>query len=349
MRRHEHTGSHVRQILGLLALIGAPAALTLWAVQPRPGPGYDAHDPTPYGYTISLTLFAIPVAVMLAQLVWRAATPVHRHALIAASAVMALVGFVLDLFFGESFFTFYNRGATLEWHLPAWSFAEWRWVPSYLPIEEFAFYILGGLFLLTLYVWIEERWLRDDEMEARIEHARNLPRLVHVHWTALLLWLAAIAAGFLYKRFVAQEPGIPGYFLFIMIIGVLPTVLFLHAVERFVNWRAFAQAFAVLLLVELLWEATLGVPFDWWNYKEAQMLGIRVAAWSDLPIEAILLWVVVAWDCIVAYEICRVFLHMDGHEHPRSVRERLFGSAPDSSPSAPPSSYGASGRRKIES
>jgi hypothetical protein len=325
MRRHQHGASEIRQILALVAMLGVPAAITLYAVQPRPGPGWDPMDPTPSGYTISLTLFAIPCAVMLWQLLRHPASPTHRHALVAATAVMALVGFVLDLFFGESFFTFPNRGATLEWHLPAWSFAEGRWVPDYLPPEEFAFYILGGLFFLTLYAWIEERWLRDDEPEARVAHARALPRLLHIHWPALLAWGAAIVAGLLFKRYVTREPGIPGYFLFIMCIGVLPTVLFLHAVQRFVNWRAFAQAFVILLLVELLWEATLGVPFDWWNYKEAQMLGIRIAAWAYLPIEAVLLWVVVAWDCIVVFEICRVYLHMDDPARPRPARARLFG------------------------
>jgi hypothetical protein len=45
-----------------------------------------------------------------------------------------------------------------------------------------------------------------------------------------------------------------------------------------------------------------------------------VRAWADLPMEAVLLWLVIAWDCIIAFELFRVYFHMD-----RPVRAALLG------------------------
>jgi hypothetical protein len=141
------------------------------------------------------------------------------------------------------------------------------------------------------------------------------------------VWVALTALGVWYK--LSRADGFPGYFLFIMILGFLPTFLFLRAIAVFVNWRAFAFSYGVLLLVSLVWEATLGVPYDWWNYKRERMLGIEVLAWSALPIEAVMLWLVIAWDCVIALEIYKVFFHMD-----RGVKAALLGTGRPASPSA---------------
>jgi hypothetical protein len=110
-------------------------------------------------------------------------------------------------------------------------------------------------------------------------------------------------------------------------MGFAPTVLLLNGLKAFVNWRAFAFAYGNLLLISLMWEATLAVPYGWWNYREEQMLGIVVLAWSNLPIEAVLLWMVIAWDCIIAFELFRVVLHMD-----RPIAEAMFGRRTASNP-----------------
>ena len=46
----------------------------------------------------------------------------------------------------------------------------------------------------------------------------------------------------------------------------------------------------ILLLISLLWEATLGVPYGWWNFQDDAMIGIRITAWSRLPIEEVCVW-----------------------------------------------------------
>ena len=147
-----------------------------------------------------------------------------------------------------------------------------------------------------------------------------MPRLLHISWKSLAIWAAFTGIGLLLKKFGPEPAGFPGYFLFVMTLGFLPTFLFANAVGPFVNWRAFGFAFGLLILVSLMWEATLGVPYDWWNYKDAQMLGIRVLAWSALPMEAVLLWLVIAWDCVIAFELFRLYFHME-----RPPRAALLG------------------------
>lgn len=309
-------------ILGMVLMIAIPAVFTLRTVHVRPDQARPEANPSPHGYTVSLLLFLFPVLV-LGALHMRRVKPVnHRRALLWAAGVISLMGFVLDTFFGHAFFIFRNEGATLGWRLPAWDWTTLQWVAAYLPVEEFAFYVLGALFVITTYLSLNDEWLSDYDPDVYWERAKRVPKLVHISWWSLVLWAALTGLGLLMKRFGPEPAGFPGYFLFVMTLGFLPTFLFARAIGPFVNWRAFAFAFAVLLLVSLMWEATLGVPYEWWNYHDQQMLGVRVLAWSALPVEAILLWLVIAWDCIIAFELFRVYFHME-----RPPRTALFGQA----------------------
>jgi len=307
-------------ILAMVGTLGLPAIFTLSRVSTRPESVHGVENPSPYGYTVSLSLFLLPVLVLMVFHMYRPKHHTHRSALLAASAVIGVLGFTLDTFFGHSFFTFRNEAATLGLRLPAWDWSALAWVPAYLPVEEFAFYILGALFTITAYLWFSEYWLQDYEPREYEENARAVGPLVQVSWWSLLVWAALLALGLAFKRVGPKPDGFAGYFVFLMVLGFLPTFLFLRAVAAFVNWRAFAAAYAALMLVSLVWEATLGVPYDWWNYKPQQMLGIQVNAWSGLPLEAVLLWLVIAWDCVIAFEIFRVFFHMD-----RKPMQALFG------------------------
>jgi len=313
----------IRALLAMVLVIGLPAILTLATVRAKPADASHTVDVSPYGYTVSLLLFLFPVLVLTA-LHMRAHRPnVHRRALLWSAGAIALIGFLLDTVFGHAFFTFRNPGATLGIRLPAWDWSTLAWAPAYLPVEEFAFYILGSLFVIAVYLWANDEWLADYDPDAHRERSRAVPKLIHLSWGALATWLVLLGLGFAVKRLGPHPDGFPGYFLFEMTLGFLPTFLFLRPIRDFVNWRAFGFAFGVLLLVSLIWEATLGVPYDWWNYKHEQMLGLRVVAWADLPAEAVLLWLVIAWDCIIAFELFRVFFHME-----RPVRHALLG-APD--------------------
>jgi hypothetical protein len=53
---------------------------------------------------------------------------------------------------------------------------------------------------------------------------------------------------------------------------------FFRTAQPFSNWRAFGLTFFLILLVSLLWETTLGVPYGWWGYRPPAMIGIDVGA-----------------------------------------------------------------------
>lgn len=212
---------------------------------------------------------------------------------------------------GHTFFIFPNPDATLGVRLPAWSFTDRAWIPDYLPIEEFAFYILGALFMIAVYLWADVNWVSDYEPRQYANLAAMQRRIIDFTPVPLLICAVLIAAGFLFKRFGAHpyNDGLPGYFTFQMLLAFLPTAVFLRGVRDFINWRAFAFAYFLLLLLSLLWEATLGVPYGWWDYKPESMLGIRITAWSNLPLEAVLLWLVAAWGAVVSFEFWRLVAH----------------------------------------
>lgn len=310
----------IRVLLGMIVILGLPAVLTLATINTRPETARSHENPSPYGYTVSLGLFLLPVLVLSALHMQKHKPTVHRRALLWSAGAIASIGFVLDTIFGYTFFTFKNPGATLGIRLPSWDWAAMSWVSGYLPVEEFAFYILGALFTIAVYLWANDDWLADYDPDHHRDMCKAVPKLIHISWGSLGIWAALLVAGLIVKRVGPHPEGFPGYFIFVMTLGFLPTFLFLRPIRDFVNWRAFGFAFGILIMVSLIWEATLGVPYDWWNYHHDQMLGITVLAWAELPIEAVLLWLVIAWDCIIAFELFRVYFHMD-----RPVRDALLG------------------------
>jgi len=315
-------GKDVALLLGMIAVLVVPSWLTLSTVRHEVGAVPPGANPTPWGYTISLTIFLVPVVTIGLWHLIAPRHPVDRKALFASTATVAGLGAVLDLIFGHTFFTFHNPGATIQVRLPAWSFAEMRWIPDYLPVEEFLFYILGGLFMIVVYLWADNVWLRAYEPEHYRDEIRKRQRLVHLSTPMFLLCVALILGGWLYKKYGphSSHDGFSGYFTFQVLLAFLPTVIFFRFVRDFINWHAFAFGWFILLLVSLLWEATLGVPYGWWAYRSEQMLGIHILAWRRLPIEAVLLWLVAAWGAVISYEFWRAFFHMA-----RPAREALFG------------------------
>src|SRR5262249_34846687 len=93
--------------------------------------------------------------------------------------------------------------------------------------------------------------------------------------------------------------------------------------QAFVNWRALSFTFFLLLLVSLLWEATLAVPYRWWGYRKEAMVGVFIGAWCDLPIEEPILWSAVTFATVIWYEAMKVFLTME-----KRTAEALFGARP---------------------
>src|SRR5213596_3136654 len=265
-------------ILGLLVL---PAALTLQTVQHPGRLEITSTNPTPLGYTVSLLFFLVPAAALLGWLRQRHDLALQRRACGRTLAVLAPLGFLLDLLFGNAFFTFPNKAATLSCEVPALGGA--------IPIEEFVFYLTGFMLLLLSYIWCDEYWMAAYNVPDYAVAAKGIPRIVRFHFASVGLGVVLIAAAIVYRKFLSGAPeGFPWYFVYLVCASLIPSAGFFHTARSFINWRAFSFAFFLLLLISLLWEATLALPYGWWEYRRRTMMGLHIGARSGLPIEAVL-------------------------------------------------------------
>lgn len=285
--------------LAMMTLIALPAALTLWQVKEAGRLETESPDPTPYGYTWSLLLFVIPAAVLSLWLFRRYDLKDQRRAALRVLPFLIAQGFALDLFFATRFFLFNNRGATLGWDIPV--------VGGSVPVEEFVFYASGFVAVLLFYIWNDEVWCSRYNDENYSEGLARSGRLVHFHKQSFAVGLCLIAAAWLYKRFVVGQVGWPSYFSFLVAVALVPSIGFFAAVRPYINWRAVIVTVFALLLISLLWEATLAVPYGWWGYQKSAMLGLTVDAWAFLPIEAVLVWLAVTYSTVIWYEVFKIW------------------------------------------
>lgn len=274
----------------------------------------DAKGESPYGYTWSLALFILPVLCLW----WWFANNRSRfdrnwRAFWWTVGLITPLWTVLDAALALRFFTFVNRDATLRWNFPGLH-PEHGW-GLFIPIEEFIFYWTGSLVILLTYIWACEVWVPayTQTPEEYEREADGITRATLIHWNYLWIGLAVFFAGWAYKYSWAPEHNdhFPGYWAFLLGIIVIPTSMFIRVVGRFINFRAFSFMLQLLLLVSLMWEVTLALPNEWWNYQREAMLGVMVKPWANLPAEAALLWLAAAFNNVVLYEVFKLFHHTE--------------------------------------
>src|SRR6202035_5145456 len=95
----------------------------------------------------------------------------------------------------------------------------------------------------------------------------DFARLLRFHPLSLFWALALIAAAVLYRSTIVRTPGFPGYFVFLVLGAMLPSAALLPSALPVINWRAFSLTVLIVLLISLVWEATLGVPYGWWGFQ----------------------------------------------------------------------------------
>jgi Lycopene cyclase len=272
-----------------------------------------AEDPSPLGYTRSLSLFVTPVAVLAWWFLRHPAYRFQRRAFWITLALLAPMGFLLDILFGTTFLTFANRAATLGIEVPV--------VGGSVPVEEFVFYVFGFLTMLLLYIWGDEYWLGAYKVPDYRAETQGLGRVVRFHLPSLLIGVALAVAGVVYKRFVSGTPGVvPGYFLFLVATAIVPSMFLFPTALPFINWRALGFTYFLLQLISLLWEATLALPYQWWGFRREQMLGLTIGAWTELPIEEVLLWMVSTYSTVITYEVVKIVRALE-----RPWLDALFG------------------------
>lgn len=276
------------------------AALTLVRVEDGVTPPPVAEDPSPLGYTWSLLLFILPIAYLLVWLVLHPELKVPRKAFLTTVAVLLPLGFLLDLLFAHTFFTFENAGAVLGIEVPGRG--------GGIPVEEFVFYLSGFFFVLLLYVWSDEAWMGRYNLPHDHEDFQNAGQVLKFHkesvWTALLLLVLAVV----FKKVFSGEPdGFPWYWTYLLAAAFIPSAGLFRTTRRFVNWRAFSFAFLLVLLISLLWEASLASPYLWWGYQHDAMMGLYVTAWNGLPVEAVFVWLAVTYTTVILYEAVTIW------------------------------------------
>ena len=279
----------------MVAMIAVPAGLTLHTVRVPAVVEASAANPSPYGYTVSLLLFLVPIAAMLLWLFPREGVRVSKRAFGWTVGLLFPIGAGLDFFFAHRFFTFGNPGATLGILAPA--------LGGGVPVEEYVFYFTGFVADLLFYIWLDEYWLAAYSVP--VERRMDFQRLLRFHpWSAA--WAVALIAGaIVFRKLAIPEPGFPSYFIFLVVGAMLPSAALLPEATPVINWRAFSLTMFLMLLISLMWEATLGVPYRWWGFQPQSMLGISITAWDYLPIEEIFLWITVTYATVIVYEIVR--------------------------------------------
>jgi hypothetical protein len=189
------------------------------------------------------------------------------------------------------------------------------------------FYVSGFVAILLVYIWCNEVWVPAYGVADYGNVSRHPPYVFMLHWPSALWGIGALALAIVYKKWLAPivpernyRDGFPLYFTFLLLASVIPSLLLYRCARPFVNWRALSFTILWVMLCSLLWEATLATPFGWWHYRYQWMMGLHIKAWADLPIEAVVLWMAVAFTTIIVFETIKVVIHMD-----KPLPEALFG------------------------
>lgn len=278
----------------LVVLIAS--TLTLVRVEQGVTPPPASDDPTPLGYTWSLLLFLLPLLYLVVWLLLHPEYRIQRRAFLSTLGILVPLGFLLDLLFAHTFFTFENTGAVTGIEIPGRG--------GGIPVEEFVFYVSGFVFVLLLYIWADEAWMDRYNLPYSDEELRRAGRVLEFHKESVIVALVLLALAVAYKKLFAADPeGFPWYWAYLLAAAFIPSAGFYRAARRFVNWRAFSFTFLLVLLISLMWEASLASPYQWWGYQSDAMTGIFITAWNRLPIEAVFVWLAVSYTTVILYEV----------------------------------------------
>lgn len=309
---------------------------------------------TRYGYTRSLILFIVPCTVFGLWLYnWIKRGSNRRRAFHWTVGSLAVLGILLDFFFGRTFFTFKYEPAVIKClKLPGYDFWAGNLQWGAIPFEEMLFYCLGFLAILLTYLWADDVLFGESKIEMN-QNAR--PSLWNVKKNTLSSFIVAVKKPVFASSVVAafftivaigisetigKEKGcFPSYFLFLVWLAAVPTAICFKLAFHFVNWRAMCVTWLFILFISQFWEACLALPYQWWDYQPKHMMGIFIKPLCDLPLEAILVWSLATWTTIIIYETVLYGLQfkkwISGGTSPGGLPRRDFGKSPGPTPGGP--------------
>jgi hypothetical protein len=299
---------HVAVLAGVLIVAPIPC---MWASR--------------YQYTLSLLIFLLPSATIL---YWFWNSPEQellpvRRAFLLTLGILIPMGIVLNLFWADDFFVYRNHEAVLWRGIPALDLTGLDW-ENPIPLEEFAFYISGFFVMLLLYVWGDEVFFaRYNQPYQETDYwvaAKKAGTLLRVSIVPVVVALLVLGVGCIYKN-TEGDGGFPGYLAYLMFVPCLITLVLARVAIPCINWQAFSFMFLLILADSVVWEVTLAIPGGWWGYRAEAMTGIYIAPWSNLPVEAVLVWVLATMATVTTFEAFKLFFH-----HPEEdPKHRLFG------------------------
>ncbi len=310
----EHIGKPIVVVLAIHFVLWLPAFLTLQTVRvQREVVDLTAHpDPTPLGYTVSLGLWFVPLVAALAFVLLHDRRAFPWKSLGVTVGLLLFLGLVLDVAFGNLFFTFPNTTAHVDACFPGWHWESMSFECD-IPIEEIFFYLFGDAVALVIYLWCDRFWLNLYSRNGNPYLYAHEGPLLRVAWWPLVLGPVLVGAAWAYKAFVAQQPGFPGYFLFLVMVAFVPAALFFTKVKERINWRAYLCTALVMFFISMLWECTIAFPYQWWAYKPEMMMGAFVAAWAGLPVEEPFLWLLVTFSSVMIFETIHAAMGSETH------------------------------------
>src|SRR5260370_22963991 len=215
-------------VFAIAAALIVPAAIALRTVIHPAILQATSDNPTPLGYSWSLALFIVPIGALAWWFVCRSDLKFPRKAFWRTIGVLTPLGFALDLLFGNAFFTFPNKAATLGCEVPA--------LGGPIPIEEFIFYLTGFMLVLLSYIWCDEYWMSAYNVPDYKAAAEGIPRIVRFHFASGVLGVVLIAAAILYRKRLSCEPeGFPWYFVYLVCAAFIPSAGFFLTAQQFIN------------------------------------------------------------------------------------------------------------------
>lgn len=288
-------------VVYLICILVIPVALTLSSVTIPATVIQNSDNPTPFGYTISLSLFLFPMVALLFWLRRFNKLTFQKKAFLYTIALLAPVGIILDVLFGNAFFIFENHNAVLGINFPA--------VGGPLPVEELIFYVSGFTTVLLVYLWCDEYWFERYNIPDYTAESLKIDKVLQFHWPSIIIGFGLIIVAIAYKKLLSQSTdGFPWYFTYITIVALIPSMAFYKSTKQFINWRAFSFTFFIMVLISLIWETTLALPYQWWGYQDSAMMGVYIGAWHKLPIEGVVVWFSVTYATTIIYETIKIWL-----------------------------------------
>lgn len=73
----------------------------------------------------------------------------------------------------------------------------------------------------------------------------------------------------------------------------------------------------------------MAIPYRWWGYQKDQMMGVFIKAQCDLPLEAVLVWVLGTWATVMIYETILNLLRIRPDNPDRTYLQALAGHESD--------------------